>query len=212
MPSRADPLIARLQEAARTPGQNPRLLEVAAVISEAVVPACVVVVGGLAVSYWTSIEATDIDVLMPQTLEIAGRLEDLGLVKLQGQRHWRLPGTRIAIEAPDAALAPEDVALSVESPGGRPLEVLSPADCLAWRLREFVAVPHPDVARHIILLRASALVDARQLEASAAAKGLAPALPFLPELTDTAPESFGSLDLRSIAGKMTKACYGRSHD
>lgn len=212
MRNRNHALIASLQEAAGTIGQNARLLEVAAVISEAVAPTRVVVVGGLAVSYWTAIEATDIDLLMPQTLEIAGRLQDLGLVRHTGERHWYLPGTQIAIEAPAAALAPEDIALPVESPSGRPLEILSPADCVAWRLQEFVGAPHPDVARQMILLRASTLFDEAQLNASAAAKGLAPALSFLAELTDAPPEHFDSLDLRAIAGKMERACYDRRRD
>jgi len=199
-----------LQVAARTPGTTRRLIEVAAVVAEQIAPTQLVVVGGLAVAAWTSVEATDIDVLMPQTIEVVGRLEGLGLVRSAGERHWHLPGTRISLEAPASCIIEGEVAIPILSPSGLPLDVLSPADLLAWRLEEFIATGHPEVADQMILLRASDLFDATQFVRRAEMKLIDRAIPLLDHLVDTWPEGSASDDLQAISLEMRKVCYPRT--
>ena len=181
-------------------------------ISQEVAPTSVVVVGGLAVRYWTPGLATDIDVLMPQTIEICGKLEDLGLVRSEGERHWQLPGAQIAIEAPAAKIAEHEVSIRVESPTGLDLEILSPADLVAWRLDEFIATGHPEVAADLVLLMQSPHFVEAQLVRSAAVKGISPALPILARLADTWSDAHESSELQDIAREMSRACYDRGHE
>jgi hypothetical protein len=85
---------AALEEALRVEDQTERLLEVAAIVSEAVADLGVrpVVVGGLAVAFWTSgaYVTSDIDVLMPSLPEVGERLAELGFE--QRGRYWIVPG------------------------------------------------------------------------------------------------------------------------
>lgn len=199
----------RLRAAAATPGGKRRLIEVAAVVAQEVAPVSLVVVGGLAVAAWTNAEATDIDVLLPQTIEVRGRLEGLGLVRGQGERHWRLPGTGIALEAPGSRIADGEVAIEVFSPSGLPLKVLSPADLLAWRLEEFVATGHPEVAEQMVLLRLAEMFDADQFGKRAKTKGIELAASLLEDLVDTWPEGAAPDELQAIALEMRKVCYPR---
>ena len=126
-----DPLRQELLAAAAIPEPTERLLEVAAIFAEAVVDLGVepVVVGGLALAYWSGSEfATgDIDVLLPRRPELAPRLEALGFER-EG-RMWLLPGFDVAFEAPGEMLEPGDEAEPVELASGRRVLVLSLEDC-----------------------------------------------------------------------------------
>src|SRR5918999_1131147 len=111
--SRPRPDLGRLRkellEAAALEEPTERLLEAAAIISEAFTDLSIrpVVVGGLALAYWSDSEfqTGDIDVLMPRTPELNKRLEALGLEKMG--RDWILPGGDIAFEAPGRRLSQE---------------------------------------------------------------------------------------------------------
>lgn len=195
---------AALRRAASMPGpRTERLIEVAAVIAEAVKPNPLVVVGGLAVAAWTVVEATDIDVLMPDTIEVVGRLEGLGLEKPEGDRHWYLPGTELAIEAPGVRLAEYEVSLPYSARSGLEVEVLSPADLVAWRLNEFVATGHPEPAEQMVALRLSSRYERAQLERHAGKIGLSPVLDLLDQVADNWEEGYEPADLQEIARQMT---------
>src|SRR2546425_13034246 len=97
----ADPK-AELELALQLEDETERMLAVVGVVAEALhdlgfVP---VVVGGLAVQYWTrgAYTTADIDVLLPHRPEIDRRFEALGFER-EG-RHWRLPGRDVFVEAP----------------------------------------------------------------------------------------------------------------
>lgn len=110
-----------------------QMLSVAALITEAVrdlgyVP---VVVGGLAVQFWTYGEymTYDIDLLLPSTPEVDERLGRLGFVK-EG-RHWVIPGRDVFVEAPGSFLGPDEEAEEVQLPMGT-VRLLRPEDVLIY--------------------------------------------------------------------------------
>lgn len=97
--------------------------------TDAAAPTRIVVIGGLAVAYWTAQQdATDIDVAMPDTREIRDLVDALGFSRAVGKRHWAYGDADIALEAPTARIGPGEVIVEAETPSGRPLSVLSPAD------------------------------------------------------------------------------------
>ena len=105
-----------------------RLLEVAAVISEALSDLGVqpVVVGGLALAYWSNNNefiTGDIDVVVPRVPELADRLKALGFSQ-QG-REWTMPGYDIAFEAPAEVLEPGDEGEWVQLASGRRVKILA---------------------------------------------------------------------------------------
>lgn len=99
-----------LEDALQLEDQTERMLAVVAVIADAVRDLGVtpVVVGGLAVQYWTHAQYTtgDIDILLPSLPEIDERLRELGFVR-EG-RHWVIPGRDVFVEAPGSALRPPE--------------------------------------------------------------------------------------------------------
>lgn len=138
-----------------------RLLAVAGVLEELLADLDVhpVVVGGLAFQYWAvgGEEATDLDVLMPADARIDARLQELGFVKTG--RHWHLPDTDVLIEAPGSYPSDRDRVVTVDSPLGKPVRVLSPADVLVDRLHQFLSTGASDAA-----LQAVALLGVEELE------------------------------------------------
>lgn len=178
-------LRAELLTAAAIPEPTERLLEVAAILTEAIADLRVqpVVVGGLALAYWSDSEFVtgDIDVVIPRAPEVWARLEMLGFE--QEGREWVLPGFQVAFEAPGETLEPGDEAESVELASGRRVLVLSLEDLVLWRLREWVhwyAVSGFEQAAHLLVAEP---LDSARLERRAVEEGLSLALAELQRLT-----------------------------
>jgi hypothetical protein len=101
-----------------------RTFEVVALIEEIAAPLGIhpVVVGGMAVYFWTSQEefATyDIDVVMEVPRELDERLTGLGFTRIADGRHWRLEDTEVLLEAPGARVEPDAVIDEIALPSGR---------------------------------------------------------------------------------------------
>jgi hypothetical protein len=162
-----------------------RLLEVAAVVGESLRDLRVepVVVGGLAVAYWSDATflTADIDVVMVRPPQLDERLGALGFVK-QG-REWLLPGAEVAFEIPADALELGDEAVVVPLRSGRRVRVLSLEDALLWRLREWVHWQSPSGFRQASFLLVSERLDPARLERRAAQEGLTDALTELRRVT-----------------------------
>lgn len=174
-----------LHEAATVEEPTERLLEVAAIIGESLDDLRVepVVVGGLAVAYWSGATflTADIDVVMARPAQLEDRLGALGLVK-EG-REWVLPGFEVAFEIPADALELGDEAVVVTLPSGRRVSILSLEDALLWRLREWVHWQSPAGFRQASFLLVAEHVDTARLEQRAAQEGLADALEILRRVT-----------------------------
>jgi len=175
-----------LFEVASIADPTERLLEVAAVISEALSDLDVqpVVVGGLALAYWSSSDefiTGDIDVVFPQLPELPERLEALGFTR-EG-REWILPGYDVSFEAPGEVLEPGDEGEWAELGSGRRVKVLSIEDMLLWRLREWVHWHHASGFHQAAHLLVSDEVDTERLDRRAQEEGLTRALRELRRLT-----------------------------
>lgn len=102
-------LRAALADAAKVEDLAEHSLEVVAIVEAAGAPLGIhpVVVGGMAVYFWTADEAfvtQDIDVLMAVPERLAAALAQLGFEKSRDGRHWHLSGTDIFLEAPGTDL------------------------------------------------------------------------------------------------------------
>jgi hypothetical protein len=136
-----------LANAAKIEDLAERTLEVVAIVDEVASPLGIrpVVVGGMAVYFWTEDEAFvtyDIDVVMAVTDRLRATLADLGFEMSRDGRHWRLGGTEIFLEAPSADLDADAVVAEVRLPSGRKARLLSHIDVLLDRLAEFQATGH----------------------------------------------------------------------
>lgn len=164
--------------AASLPEDTERLLEVAAIIAEALADLRVepVVVGGLALAYWSdsTFRTGDIDVVVPRAPELDERLAALGFER--PGREWVLPGYEVVFEVPGETLEPGDEAESVELASGRRVLVLSLEDMLLWRLREWVHWHIAGGLEQAAHLLAAEPLDAERLERRAAEEGLTLAL------------------------------------
>lgn len=130
---------AAFESAAAIEDETERALEAASVIAEDLGELGLkpVVVGGLAVAYWTAgIETTgDIDVVVPVSNEtLDERLGALGMEPVG--RVWATPDRRVSFERPGDSLRPGWRAIDAESPSGRPLRVLSLEDTIVARMEE----------------------------------------------------------------------------
>ena len=185
-PPRLDDLERQVLTAASLSDPTERLLEVTAIVGEALADLGIqpVVVGGLALAYWASGDefiTGDIDVLVPRVPEVEERLESLGFAR-QG-REWRLPGYDVSFEAPGEVLEPGDEAEWAELASGRRVKVLSIEDMLLWRLREWLHWHHASGFHQAAHLLLSEELDGGRLERRAAEEGLARALQALRALT-----------------------------
>ena len=169
---------AALEQALSIEDVTERLLEVAAIVGDELTETGLrpVVVGGLAVAYWTeaAVVSHDIDVLAPTTEAFVERLEALGF-EPQG-RHWVAPAGRAFLEAPGSFPDPGAKVVEVELPSGRSLLVLSLEDVLLDRLHQFRGGGHSDVYAQTIYLLALPELDRQRLDERAAAEGLGDAL------------------------------------
>lgn len=169
-------LRAELLRVAQTPNLAERTLEVVAIVEHVAAPMRIhpVVVGGMAVYFWTASDAFlthDIDVVMevPELLEI--KLAELGFAKTANGRHWALEGTDVFLEAPSSHLDDGVLVVEVTLPSGRTAKVLSRVDILMDRLDEFQATGHEVVGRQILALLGGMPQDElAELEARAPAR------------------------------------------
>ena len=190
-----------------------RVLEVVAVIGEAISDLGIrpVVVGGLAVTYWTkeayvSLEA---DLLLPMTDEVVERLEALGFIA-RG-RHWRIPGTDVELEAPGDWLSERQLTKSVRLPSGREVLVLSAEEMYLERLREFIEWGgHSEPFRQMLYLTRATDFDRAKLRARARDEGFEAALDAIEEIerkieTETEPKrEFEPFDLEALAKRLRR--------
>lgn len=151
------------------------------------------VVGGVAVEYWTYGEyATgDIDLVMPYLPAASDRLVGLGF-RREG-RHWVLPEAEIFVEAPGTALGPREEAVEVEIGEGLSALVQSAEDILVARLEEFVATGHRDSAEQSVLLLQAGRLDRQRLEGRVEEEQLGRVLAAIEELAGRL-ESGGSVE------------------
>jgi len=206
-------LRAALLAAAATADPTERLLEVAAVIAEALSDLNLepVVVGGLALAYWADscdIITSDIDVVVPRAPELAERLARLGFE--QHGREWLLPGFEVAFEAPDEVLQPGDKGEWAELASGRKVKILSIEDMLLWRLREWVFWHHASGFRHAAHLLVSEQLDSECLDRRAVEEGLDLAVAELRRLTGEveAGHSFEEWELAEAGKRIEQQSFG----
>lgn len=162
-----------------------------------------VIVGGLAVEYWTRAYATaDIDVLLPTSDDVVRRLDALGF-----ERHgrvWRLIDEDVIWEMPGTALDALDEATEVELPDGTNVLVLRLEDILVHRVEEFVATGHADVARQAVALIAHPSLDDARLHERASASRHVAAVEAIRHLAASAQrgERFESAELHELARRL----------
>ncbi|ADB52321.1 hypothetical protein [Conexibacter woesei] len=183
-------LRAALADAAKIDDLAERTLEVVAVVDEVASPLGIhpVVVGGMAVYFWTENEAFvtyDIDVVMAVTDRLRATLADLGFEMSRDRRHWRLAGSEVFLEAPSADLDTDAVVTEVTLPSGRTARLLSHIDILLDRLAEFQATGHLIVAQQIlVLLNHLTEEEASELRLRAASRRVVHALDAMSRLAD----------------------------
>ena len=199
-----------------------RALEVVALIDQAMGGSAPhpVVVGGMAVYYWTANDAfltADIDLVVPTSARFVDALASLGFARSTDGRHWELPGTEVLVEAPASRLDPGTTIEFVEAPSGHIVGVLSHADVLLDRLAEFQATGHQIVAQQVLVLLA-ALPDANaaELERKAATRRVVSALKGMSALVDDIDAARrpvpDSGEWHELARRYERAEYHRSPD
>jgi hypothetical protein len=171
-------LRVELQRTADIQDATEQMLEIAAVVDAALRPIDVrlIVVGGLAVAYWTTglYLTGDIDVVMPHSAEIERRLAALGFER--DGRFWTLPGREPVFEA-----GFDSRAQSGRSHRGRACERSDDPDTgrggsALLRLAEFTATGNADVFQQCLWLLGIAGLDRERLRGRAADESLARAL------------------------------------
>lgn len=211
-------LRAALADAAQIDDLAERTLEVVSVVDAVAAPLGIhpVVVGGMAVYFWTADEAFvtyDIDVVMAVPERLAAALADLGFEKSRDGRHWRLAETDILLEAPSAELDSDVVVAAVKLPSGRTASVLSHLDVLLDRLAEFQATGHQIVAQQILVLLDHLTADeATDLRARASSRRVAHALDAMSRLAAQIAdgrEPPASDELHEVARAAQRAEYTR---
>lgn len=167
-------LSADLRRVAKASDLAERTLEVVAIVESVAAPLGIrpVVVGGMAVYFWTASDAFftyDIDVVMEVPDALADALKQLGFTPTADGRHWTLGGTDVFLEAPSSRLDDDAVVTDVELPSGRTAGVLSRVDVLLDRLAELQATGHLVVGQQVLaLLGGISEHESADLEARAA--------------------------------------------
>ena len=196
-------LKAELERALAIEDQTERQLEVVAIVSEAVAALGVhpVVVGGLAVAYWTAgtYLTGDIDVLMPSSPAVDERIRSLGF-KREG-RFWVIAKANLFLEAPGNFLEPGAEAAEVRLASGRKVRLIRPEDVLVDRLHEFVATGHASAFRQAVWLLGATGIERKRLAARAASEGLREVLVSVEALAQRvrSGETIESWELHEIA-------------
>jgi hypothetical protein len=195
---------------------NERLLESAAIIQRELLEVGVssVLVGGLAVAYWTSgLHVTgDIDVLMPTSAKANALLQELGFTR--HGRMWALEELEIEFEAPGWAPSENEEIVEIETPGDRTLKILGLEDILIWRLREFVVWEAADSFHHVCYLLETPALNRARLERRAEEEGLASQLQGVEQAfaeQKKRDKAFESWELHDLAKKLCES-YSQRDD
>jgi hypothetical protein len=199
---------ALLEAALARDDPTERKLAVAAVVNLAVqaIGFRAVVIGGLAVEFWTQGEYTtaDIDLYLPWTPQVDAAMAAVGFVK-EG-RHWTLPGHDIFVEAPANVPREHEEIDEVALPTGAAVLVLAVEDVIVDRLHQFVAGGHSDVLEQAVALLAVEEVDYPRLTERAAQEGLRNALIEVERISQRLRrgEVVPSWELQEIARRLRK--------
>jgi hypothetical protein len=199
---------ALLEAALARDDPTERKLAVAAVVNLAVqaIGFRAVVIGGLAVEFWTQGEYTtaDIDLYLPWTPQVDAAMAAVGFVK-EG-RHWTLPEHDIFVEAPANVPREHEEIDEVALPTGAAVLVLAVEDVIVDRLHQFVAGGHSDVLEQAVALLAVEEVDYPRLTERAAQEGLRNALIEVERISQRLRrgEVVPSWELQEIARRLRK--------
>jgi len=194
---------AELEEVLRLENETERKLAVAALIDDLVrdLGFRAIVIGGVAVEFWThgAYSTGDIDLYLPHGPAVDDRLAALGL-RREG-RHWVNTEHDLFIEAPASFPAATEEVAEVRLSTGRTALVLSAEDVLIYRLHEFVATGHRDVASQAVSLLTSPEMDRARLGRRADEEDLGDALAELERLAErvAAGEVLESYELHKLA-------------
>ena len=174
-----DGLRVELQRTADISDRTEQMLEIAGIVDAALraIEIRPIVVGGLAVAYWTTglYLTGDIDVLMPQSAQIEERLAALGFER--DGRFWTLPGRDPVFEAPGSTLELDPNGhIEVELASGRTIRIQQVEEVLLLRLAEFVATGNADVFQQCLWLLGVSGLDRERLRARADDESLSRAL------------------------------------
>jgi hypothetical protein len=209
-------LRAEIGYAASTTDLAERALEIVAVVEALAAPMGVhpVVVGGLAVYFWTASDefvTYDIDVVMEVPDKLANGLIELGFTRAPDGRHWTLEGTDVLLEAPSSRLDADAEVSEIELDSGRKAKILSRVDILIDRLDEFQATGHETPAlQALALLRGLSSGETVALDNRASSRGVTNILTAIRRIADdlgegrTPPDSG---DLHEIARNALLAEY-----
>jgi hypothetical protein len=172
-------LRVELERTADISDPTEQMLEITGVVDAALRPIEIrpVVVGGLAVAYWTTglYLTGDIDVVMPHSAAIEQRLAALGFER--DGRFWILPGRDPVFEAPGSTLELNpDGYVEVELATGRTIRIQDVEEVLLLRLAEFVATGNADVFQQSLWLLGASGLERDRLRARAGEESLARAL------------------------------------
>jgi hypothetical protein len=208
-PMSLEGLRRELEAAVRIEDETDRLMEVAAIVEEALngIGVTAVVVGGLAVAYWTRTRYTtaEIDFVMPVTEEVRQRVADLGFEKPAG-RHWIYPGSDVQFEIPGDFLEGGDEPEEVRSKNGRRVRLISLEDMVLWRTREFLHWKDSRGVRHAIYMLESPRLDWERLKARAAESGLTEALNWIVKAAEEIKKGreFEDWEIKKAAERLEK--------
>jgi len=194
-------LRVELRRTADIPDPTEQMLEIAGVVDAALrlIQIRPVVVGGLAVAYWTTglYLTGDIDVVMPHSSEIEQQLAALGFER-EG-RFWTLPGRDPVFEAPGSTLELNpDGHVEVELASGRTIRIQDANELLLLRLAEFTATGNADVFQQCLWLLGVAGLDRERLRGRAADESLARALDALYRIGKRVEQDATKLELWEI--------------
>jgi hypothetical protein len=183
-----------------------RKLAVVALIDELVqrIGFRAIVIGGLAVEFWThgAYTTSDIDLYLPHGPAVDDLLGDLGFQK-RG-RHWVHADAGLFVEAPASFPAPEEEIAEVELQNGARVLLLSAEDVLVYRLHEFLGTGHSDVAEQSVALLASPDIERARVIERAEQEGLLPTLAAIETLSQRLRrgETVETYELHEIADKL----------
>ncbi len=194
-------LRVELRRTADIPDPTEQMLEIAGVVDAALrlIQIRPVVVGGLAVAYWTTglYLTGDIDVVMPHSSEIEQQLAALGFER-EG-RFWTLPGRDPVFEAPGSTLELNpDGHVEVELASGRTIRIQDVEEVLLLRLAEFVTTGNADVFQQCLWLLGVSGLDRERLRARAGEESLARALDALNRTAQTLEHDATKLEIWEI--------------
>lgn len=190
-----------LQRTADIPDPTEQMLEITGVVDAALRPIQIrpIVVGGLAVAYWTTglYLTGDIDVVMPHGVLIEQRLAALGFER--DGRFWTLPGRDVLFEAPGSILElnPNGY-VEAELASGRTIRVQDVDEVLLLRLAEFVATGNADVFQQCLWLLGASGLDREHLRVRAEEESLARALDALDQTAESLEHDATKLEIWEI--------------